>query len=231
MCYPRGAGMSVLVGRVFQRDAAMELCGIGDGLLIVRIGAAEFEEFEGGGGEISPSTSWGSRQARSEPYPSFSVSLTEFRRSDGGRGFGPGECRHPNRGRIVGVPIGTEEYVIKLVVGRIRHGGTDRLARCLAGMPGKNPVALIVFEALRQRSSCFRRVMDAGTSLEALPNYNVCWFLACYCCCCVVVAVLALTHRQNVARGHRTGSEFPLERFQGPMGISVDVLNVGKWLT
>ena len=71
MCYPRGAGMSVLVGRVFQRDAAMELCGIGDGLLIVRIGAAEFEEFEGGGGRYLPHPHGGhGRHGQSRTLPS-----------------------------------------------------------------------------------------------------------------------------------------------------------------
>ena len=47
---------------------------------------------------------------------------------------------------VVGVPIGTDEYVLDRAMEVVRDGGADRLARCLANMPDKQAAALIAIE-------------------------------------------------------------------------------------
>lgn len=71
-------------------------------------------------------------------------------------------------GALVGVPIGIEEHDEEHAVGAVRDIDADCLARCLAGMINKQPVALIATESFAQNySSYLERVMDAGTFLQA----------------------------------------------------------------
>ena len=48
---------------------------------------------------------------------------------------------------MVGVPIGTEEYVRGRSMEVVRDVGADHLARCLANMPDKQAGALITAES------------------------------------------------------------------------------------
>ena len=43
---------------------------------------------------------------------------------------------------VVGIPIGTDEYVLDRAIEVVRDRGADRLARCLASIPDKQPAAL-----------------------------------------------------------------------------------------
>ena len=54
---------------------------------------------------------------------------------------------------VVGVPIGTEEYVLGRAMEVVRDGGADHLASSLANMPDKQAAALITVESLGQRTS------------------------------------------------------------------------------
>ena len=47
---------------------------------------------------------------------------------------------------VVGIPIGTDEYVLDRAMEVVRDRGADRLARCLANMPDKQAAALIAIE-------------------------------------------------------------------------------------
>ena len=68
---------------------------------------------------------------------------------------------------VVGVPIGTDEYVRYRTIEVVRDGGADRLERCLDSMPDKQAAALIAIESLGQRASYLERTLDTGLSLEA----------------------------------------------------------------
>ena len=68
---------------------------------------------------------------------------------------------------VVGVPIGTDEYVLDRAMEVVRDGGADHLARCLASMPDKQSVVLIAIESLGKRASYLERALDTGLSLEA----------------------------------------------------------------
>ena len=50
---------------------------------------------------------------------------------------------------MLGVPIGTAEYVFERAMEVVRDGGADRLAHCLAHVPA----ALLAIESLGQRTS------------------------------------------------------------------------------
>ena len=67
---------------------------------------------------------------------------------------------------MVGVPIGTDEYVLDRAMEVVRDEGADRLARCLANMPDKQAAALIAIESLGQRTSylesCLLYTSDAA---------------------------------------------------------------------
>ena len=67
---------------------------------------------------------------------------------------------------MVGVPIGTDEYVLERASEVVRDGGADRLARCLANMSDKQAAALIANDSQRQRTSYLERALDTGLSLE-----------------------------------------------------------------
>ena len=65
-------------------------------------------------------------------------------------------------------PSSAASDVYKRQVGAVRDIDADCLARCLAGMIDKQPVALIATESFAQNySSYLERVMDAGTFLQA----------------------------------------------------------------
>ena len=68
---------------------------------------------------------------------------------------------------MVGVPIGTDEYVLERASEVVRDGGADRLARCLANMSDKQAAALIANDSQRQRTSYLERALGTGFSLEA----------------------------------------------------------------
>ena len=68
---------------------------------------------------------------------------------------------------MVGVPIGTDEYVLDRAMEVVRDEGTDRLVRCLANMPDKHAAALIAIESLGQMTSYLERTLDTRLSLEA----------------------------------------------------------------
>ena len=69
--------------------------------------------------------------------------------------------------RMVGVPIGTDEYVLERAMEAVRDGGADCLARCLANVPDKLAASLSAIESLEQRTRCLERGLDTGLSLEA----------------------------------------------------------------
>ena len=48
---------------------------------------------------------------------------------------------------VVGVLIGTDEYVLERAREIVKEGGTDHLASCLANMPDKQAAAHIVTES------------------------------------------------------------------------------------
>ena len=52
------------------------------------------------------------------------------------------------RATVVGVPIGTDEYVLDRVTEVVRDGGADSLARCLASMSDKQAAVIIAIESL-----------------------------------------------------------------------------------
>ena len=68
---------------------------------------------------------------------------------------------------MVGVSIGTDEYVLDRAIEVVRDRGADRLARFLASMPDKQAAALIAIESLGQRTSYLEKALDTGLSLEA----------------------------------------------------------------
>ena len=70
-------------------------------------------------------------------------------------------------GTVVGVPIGTEEYVRGREMEVVRDEGVGRLARCLANMPDKQAAILIGVEYLGKRTSYLERALDPRLSLEA----------------------------------------------------------------
>ena len=49
---------------------------------------------------------------------------------------------------MVGIPIGTDEYVLERAMEVMRDGDADHLARCLANMPDKQAGAHIAIESL-----------------------------------------------------------------------------------
>ena len=68
---------------------------------------------------------------------------------------------------MVGVLIGTREYVRGRAMDVVREEGADRFARCLANMPEKQAATLIVVESLGQRMNYLEKALDPGLSLEA----------------------------------------------------------------
>ena len=65
---------------------------------------------------------------------------------------------------VVGVPIGTGEYVIDRAMEVVKDGGAGRRSRCLAEIPDKQAAVLIVIESLGQRTSCLERADNGAPS-------------------------------------------------------------------
>ena len=66
--------------------------------------------------------------------------------------------------KVVGAPIGTDEYALERAVEVVRDGGAGRLVHCFANMPEKQAAALIAIEYLEQRTSYLERVCLLYTS-------------------------------------------------------------------
>ena len=73
----------------------------------------------------------------------------------------------------VGVPIGTDEYVMERALELVRDGGANRHARCLASMPDKQAAALIAIESLGQRTSYLEGALDTGLSIETCGREDI----------------------------------------------------------
>ena len=69
--------------------------------------------------------------------------------------------------KVVGVPIGTDEYARESAMEIVRSGGAEQLARMLSRMPGKQSANLISTGSMVQRTSYLERVMDPELSLAA----------------------------------------------------------------
>ena len=67
--------------------------------------------------------------------------------------------------KVVGVPIGTDEYVRESAMEVVRNGRAEQLARLLSRMPDKQSANLIVTGSMVQRISYLERVMGPELSL------------------------------------------------------------------
>ncbi len=81
--------------------------------------------------------------------------------------------------KVVGVPIGTDEYVRESAMEIVRNGGAEQLARMLSRMPDKQSANLIATGSMVQRTSYLERVMDPELSLAACQRAygNALWML------------------------------------------------------
>ena len=68
---------------------------------------------------------------------------------------------------MVGVPIGTDEYVLERARETVKERGTDHVARCLANIPDKQAAVLIVIASLGQRTVYRERALDTELFFEA----------------------------------------------------------------
>ena len=68
------------------------------------------------------------------------------------------------RATVVGVSIGTDDYVLDRAIEVARDGGADRLARCLASVPDKQAAARIAIESLGQRTRYLEGLWTLGYS-------------------------------------------------------------------
>ena len=82
-------------------------------------------------------------------------------------------------GKVVGVPIGTDEYARESVMELVRNGGAEQLAWMLLRMPDKQPANVIATGSMVQRTSYLERVMGPELSLAACKNAdgNTLWML------------------------------------------------------
>ena len=53
-------------------------------------------------------------------------------------------------GKVVGVPVGSDEFAIESAIGIVRDGGAEQLARMLPRMPGKQAANLIATSSMVQ---------------------------------------------------------------------------------
>eukprot|EP00904_Undaria_pinnatifida_P003430 jgi/Undpi1/13088/HiC_scaffold_8.g02750.m1 len=81
--------------------------------------------------------------------------------------------------KVVGVPIGTDEYVRESAMEIVRNGGAEQLARMLSRMPDKQSANLIATGSMVQWTSYRERVMDPELSLAACKKAdgNALWML------------------------------------------------------
>ena len=68
---------------------------------------------------------------------------------------------------MVGVPVGSDEFVIESAIGIVRAGEAEQLARMLPRMPDKQAANLIATGSMVQRTANVERVMDPKLSLPA----------------------------------------------------------------
>ena len=69
--------------------------------------------------------------------------------------------------KVVGVPIGTDEYARESAMEIVRNGGVEQLARMLSRMLDKQSANLIATGSMIQRTSYLERVMDPELLLAA----------------------------------------------------------------
>ena len=67
---------------------------------------------------------------------------------------------------VVNVPIGADEDVLERAREIVKESGTDHLVRCLANIPDKQTVALIVIESIGQRIGYLERALNIELLLE-----------------------------------------------------------------
>ena len=81
--------------------------------------------------------------------------------------------------KVVGVPIGTDEYARESAMEIIRNGGPEQLPRMLSRMPDKQSANLIATGSMVQRTPYLARVMDPELSLAACKkaDSNALWML------------------------------------------------------
>ena len=82
--------------------------------------------------------------------------------------IGDGVCIADEGGiKVVGVPVGTDEFAIESAIGIVRDVGAEQLARMLPRMPDKQAANLIATVSMVQRTAYVDRVMDPKLSLPA----------------------------------------------------------------
>ncbi|CAM9314220.1 unnamed protein product, partial [Laminaria digitata] len=69
--------------------------------------------------------------------------------------------------KVVGVPVGTDDFAIESAIEIVREGGAEQLARMLPRMPDKQAANLIAIGSMVQRTAYVERVMDPKLSLPA----------------------------------------------------------------
>ena len=81
--------------------------------------------------------------------------------------------------KVVGVPIGADEYARESAKEIVRNGGAEQLARMLSRMPVKQSANLIATGSMVQRTSHLERVMVPELSLAACKKAdgNALWIL------------------------------------------------------
>ena len=81
--------------------------------------------------------------------------------------------------KVVGVPMGTDEYARDSAMEIVRNEGAEQLARMLSRMPDKQPAYLIATGFMIQRTSYLECVMDPELSLAACKKAdgNALWTL------------------------------------------------------
>ena len=62
--------------------------------------------------------------------------------------------------KVVGVPIGTDEYAMDSAMEIVKNGGAEQLARMLPRMPDKQSANRIATGSMVQRTAYIERVMD-----------------------------------------------------------------------
>ena len=55
--------------------------------------------------------------------------------------------------KVVGVPVGTDEFAAESAIGIVRDGGAEQLARMLPRMPGKQAANLIATGSMVERTA------------------------------------------------------------------------------
>ena len=101
--------------------------------------------------------------------------------------------------KVIGVPIGTDEYAMDRAMEIVRNGGSVQLSRMLPRISDKQSANLIATGSMVQRAAYIERVMDPELSLPARQRQTVarcgCW-----------KACLTSLERQKNRRSSRTGA-------------------------